>query len=210
MSAQINCKSWFFIWDAHLFGGTLDGGSNVCKETSLCLSVVPTEVMCWKQHGCDICDLAGNGALGGGVRLVFLEPGTDRLIFSGQDVNRSICCHISRAALSQSKLRPTKVEWSVDRHIVWNDALLCLYDERLSILSAHKLKDDPRSANTIRMPRDVLDLASPVSNSTTGTPVYCRVHLLSPPRLVYRLTNEPHTNTCNKDFRNIIIFIQTT
>lgn len=135
---------------------------------------------------------AGNVFAGTGR---FFLPGTDREIFSGHDVSSSICDHSSRAANSESKLRPINVEWSDERHMVWKEGPDTLYADKLSILSDQRQKEEPRSARTRRIPLDVRDLASPVSSSTTGTPVACKFHLPSPPLLVYKFTMEPQTKT---------------
>lgn len=49
----------------------------------------------------------------------FFLPGADRLMFSGQDTRRSMCCHRSFAAFELSKLSPARRVWSDERHIVW-------------------------------------------------------------------------------------------
>lgn len=146
-------------------------GSSVWREKYLVLSAASTLVMCWKQHGCEMWDFSGSGWYCCFLVFLLRAPGSDRLIFSGHAVKRSIWDHISLAAFTQSKLSPISFVWSDDKHMVWNAWPDTLYDVRLSIVSCHKVKHVPRSAKSIWIRRLFLDRVSPVSNRTTGTPV---------------------------------------
>lgn len=146
-------------------------GSNVCRLKYLILSPGSTLVICWKQHGWEIWDFSGNGWYCCFFTFLFLDPGTDRLMFSGDDVRRSTWVDISLAASTQSKLKPISFVWSDDKHIVWKAGPDTLYDVRLSIVSCHRVKHVPRSARRICILRLFRDRVSPVSSRTTGTPV---------------------------------------
>lgn len=152
-----------------MFGRT---DSSVCIEKYLDLSFRSTLVTCWKQHGCDIVDFSGNRGCCGFFTFFCLAPGTDRLMFSGHAVSLSMCSHKSCAACWQSKLRPIILRWSDDRNMVWNACPATLYDDKLSMVSCHNVKQVPRSANSIWILRLLRERVSPASRSTTGMPVY--------------------------------------
>lgn len=154
----------------------------------------------------------------------FFFPGTERLMFSGQETSLSMCCHRSLAAFGLSKLRPARRVWSDERHIVWKAGpdtwkrscnnscknfnshyltirsfihLFTLYDDKLSIVSLQSVKHVPRSAKRIWIRLLDLDRVSPRSNTTTGIPVNRSSHLSvcdAFPR--YKLASDSQTNTC--------------
>lgn len=168
------------------FYNSLDGRSllgktdnKVCIEKYLDLSFKSTLVTCWKQHGCEMVDFSGKRGYCTFFTFLFLAPGTERLMFSGHEVSLSMCCHNSSAACGQSKLRPIILRWSDDKNMVWKAWPATLYADKLSIVSCHKVKQVPRSANKIWMRRLLRERVSPESNRTTGTPVYRNSHELS-------------------------------
>lgn len=176
--------------------------SKVCIEKYLALSFKSTLVTCWKQHGCDMVDFSGRRGAAGFLTFLLLAPGTDRLMFSGHEVSLSTCSHISCAAWSQSKLKPMILRWSEDKNMVWNACPATLYEDRLSIVSCHNLKQLPRSASKIWIRRLLRERVSPVSSSTTGIPVYWSIQDGSlDESLQYRLAKDPQTKTCKKRYK---------
>lgn len=142
-------------------------------------------------------DFSGNRCCCGFLTFLFLlEPGTDKLIFSGFEVSLSMCSHNSCAASGQSKLSPIILRWSDDKNMVWNACPATLYADRLSMVSCHKVKQVPLSARRILIRRLLRDRVSPESRSTTGMPVYRNVQEPSfDVSLRYKLASELHTKT---------------
>lgn len=177
-----------------------------------------TLVTCENWQGCEICDFCGNGAGFGSFFCLRLRPGTLKLIFSGSLINRSMAVHISCAASFESKLNPITLVWSLngtkrnsvknfcnfshnrynylplDRHIVWNAGPATRYADKLSIVSCHSAKLEPRSAKMNVTRGTHRERAEPLSCNKTGTPVYFRRHsfLFT---LSYKFANDGQTYT---------------
>lgn len=101
------------------FSSSLKAGTNVWREKYRDRSAASTLVTCWNWHGWLMLLFAGRTTFFCGTFFFFL-PGTERLMFSGHETSRSMCCHKSFAAFGLSKLNPAKRVWSDERHIVWN------------------------------------------------------------------------------------------
>lgn len=100
------------------FSSSFKGGTKVWSEKYRDRSAASTLVTCWNWHGWLMLLFAGKTTFFG-TGFFFFFPGTERLMFSGQETSRSMCCQRSFAALGLSKLRPARRVWSEERHIVW-------------------------------------------------------------------------------------------
>lgn len=116
-------------------------------------------------------------------------------MFSGHATSRSMCPHISCAAWMVSKLNPICFVWSEEQHIVWKAFPATWYEDKLSMVSFHNIKQVPLSARAIWMRRLSLALDSPTSKMTTGMPVYFSCQSGSVVVLKYKLAKDPQTYT---------------
>lgn len=82
----------------------------------------------------------------------------------------------------------------LDKHIVWNAGPATRYEDKLSILSCHNAKHEPRSANTNWTRGIARERAEPLSCNNTGTPVYFKRQSLLLARS-YKLASDGQTYT---------------
>lgn len=85
------------------------------------------------------------------------------------------------------------IDLPLDKHIVWKDGPATRYADKLSIVSCHNAKHEPRSARMNVTRGTARDRAEPLSCSKTGTPVNFKRQSLLLLTLSYKLASDGQT-----------------